>query len=42
VHTLNFHQHRFSISVSLIKIQRSLSEAVLISFGSTNDFPKML
>ena len=38
--TLNFHQHRFSIPVSLIKRQRSLSEAVLISFGSTNGFPK--
>ena len=40
--TLNFHQHRFSIPVSLIKRQRSLSEAVLISFGSKNGFPKML
>jgi hypothetical protein len=42
VRTLNFHQHRFSIPVSLIKRHRSLSEAVLISFGSTNYFPKML
>jgi hypothetical protein len=42
VHTLNFHQHRFSIPLSLIKRQRSLNEAELISFGSTNDFPKML
>jgi len=39
---LNFHQHGFSIPVSLIKRQRSLSEAVFISFGSTNGFPKML
>jgi hypothetical protein len=28
--------------VSLIKRQRSLTEAVLISFGSTNGFPKIL
>jgi hypothetical protein len=41
VHTLNFHQHRFSIPVSLMKRQRSLSEDVLISFGSTNGFPKV-
>ena len=39
--TLTFHQHRFSIPLSVIKRQRSLSEAVLISFGSTNGFPKM-
>ena len=39
--TVNFHQHIFSIPVSLIKRQRSLSEAVLISFGSTNGFPKL-
>ena len=39
---VNFHQHIFSIPVSLIQRQRSLSEAVLISFGSTNSFPKML
>jgi hypothetical protein len=35
-------QHRFSNPVSLIKRQRSLTEAVLIYFGSTDDFPKML
>jgi hypothetical protein len=39
---LNFHQHRFIIPVSLIKKQKSLSEAVLISFGSTNGFSKIL
>jgi hypothetical protein len=39
---LNFEQHRFIIPVSLIKRQRSLTEAVLISFGSTNGFPKIL
>jgi len=37
---LNFHQHRFNIPVSLIKRQRSLSEAVLVSFGSNKRFPK--
>jgi hypothetical protein len=39
---LNFHQHRFIIPVSLVKRQRSLSEAVLISFGSINCLPKIL
>jgi hypothetical protein len=35
-------QHRFSSPVTLIKGHRSLTEAVLISFGSTNGFPKTL
>ena len=34
-------QHRFNIPVSLIKRRRSLIEAVLISFGLANSFPKM-
>jgi len=33
-------QHRFSNSVPLIKRQRSLTDAVLISFGSAVSFPK--
>jgi hypothetical protein len=40
--TLVHYQHRFSSSVTLIKRHRSLTEAVLISFGSTNGFPKTL
>ena len=39
--TQNVIQHRFNIPVSLIKRQRSLIEAVLISFGLVNSFPKM-
>ena len=35
-------QYRLSNPVSLIKRQRSLNEAVLISFGSTSGFPKTL
>jgi hypothetical protein len=35
-------QHRFNSPVPLIKRQRSLTEAVLISFGSANSFPKTL
>jgi hypothetical protein len=35
-------QHRFSSPVPLIKRQRFLTEAVLISFGSTNGYPKTL
>jgi hypothetical protein len=35
-------QHRFSNPVPLIKRQRSLTEAVLISFGSAVNFPKTL
>ena len=40
--TLNILHHRFSRPVSLIKKQRSLTEAVLISFGFTNSSPKTL
>jgi hypothetical protein len=36
----HFIQHRFSNPVPLIKRQRSLTEAMLISFGSANSFPK--
>ena len=35
-------QHRFNNTVPLIKRQRSLTEAVLMSFGSTISFPKTL
>jgi hypothetical protein len=35
-------QHRFNNPVPLIKRQRYLSEAVLISFGSAISFPKTL
>jgi hypothetical protein len=35
-------QHRSSSPVTLIKRHRSLTEAVLISFGSTSGFPKTL
>jgi hypothetical protein len=35
-------QHTFSSPVPRINRQRSLTEAVLISFGSTNRFPKTL
>ena len=35
-------QHMFNHPVLLIKSQRSLTEAVLLSFGSTNIFPKTL
>jgi hypothetical protein len=35
-------QHRFNNPVPLIKGQRSLTEAVLISFGSASSFPKTL
>jgi hypothetical protein len=35
-------QHRFSSPVPLIKWQRFLTEAVLMSFGSTNGCPKTL
>jgi hypothetical protein len=35
-------QHRFSSPVPRMKRQRSLTEAVLISFGSTSGFPKTL
>jgi hypothetical protein len=40
--TLNSHQHRFIIPVSLMKRQRSLSEVVLISFGSINGLPQKI
>jgi hypothetical protein len=40
--TLNILHHRFSSPVSLIKRQRSLTEAVLISFGCANSSPKIL
>jgi len=40
--TLNILHHRFSSPVSLIKRQRSLTEAVLISFGFTNSSPKTM
>jgi hypothetical protein len=41
--TLNyFVQHRFSSPVPLIKKQRSLTEAVLISLGFTTESPKTL
>ena len=40
--TLNVIQHRFNIPVSLMKRQRSLIGAVLISFGLADSFPKML
>jgi hypothetical protein len=35
-------QHRFNSPVPLIKRQRSYTEPVLISFGSTSEFPKTL
>jgi hypothetical protein len=35
-------QHRFNNPVPLIKRQRSLTEAVLMSFGSAVSFPKTL
>jgi hypothetical protein len=35
-------QHRFSSPVPLTERQRSLTEVVLISFGSTSGFPKTL
>jgi hypothetical protein len=35
-------QHRFSSPVPLMKRQRSLTEAVFISFGVTFGFPKTL
>jgi hypothetical protein len=34
-------QHKFNNPVPLIKRQRSFAEAVLTSFGSTSEFPKM-
>jgi hypothetical protein len=37
-----FIQHRFSSPVPLIKRKRSLTDAVLISFGSTTESPKAL